>query len=437
MTKQVKPEFIYSVGDGFTTEEIKYGGKLGFAIYNSGSLRFSEQTTDVGKLIVYEKLPWLIANFSSNESLNDEINEEELYKGIRQYIYEQVEMPSELDYEVLTCWILASWRYQEFQSFPYICALGPSDSGKTRLLETLHQLSYRGYLGCNMSTASIFRGINEFGMSIFFDQGEGFANSPEYGAMLQIFNNGYRKGGQVSREYMNPSTNKYETEYFKIYSPKAIASIDRPASSLASRCIIFNMRTNTRTEISSILNEKKSTEIRNKLLLYRFHYVGNVGNEEKAKTYEEKIKTITMDGRIRELFLPLLSIVPNSATLCTLSTPPRSIEDALLEYIRHRNQLRINEEQLRPEAELTHCITECSKTMAQSRILIDDISNSFNLGKSTREEWSNKAICFKLRDMGFETKRAAEGTVLINDAKLLSALQKKYSVTPTDCIPEV
>jgi hypothetical protein len=201
------------------------------------------------------------------------------------------------------------------------------------------------------------------------------------------------------------------------------------------------MQTNTRNDISAIINEKKAAELRSKLLLYHFYYVNNVSNvdseEEKRIHVEDKIKKITPDGRLRELFIPLVTVVPVSSTLSTLSTPQQSIEDALLDFIRHRNQSRLNEERQSHDAVLTESITDCLDCLEKGRILLDTIVEKFNEGKSDKEQWTNRAVSAKLKDMGFEAVRIGRGTMLIMDAKLLSALQKKYSIVPTDCFAEV
>ena len=60
-------------------------------------------------------------------------------------------------YDILTSWIIASWVPECWKVVPYIFFYGPINSGKTRGLEILTTLSYRGLLSSNITTASLYR----------------------------------------------------------------------------------------------------------------------------------------------------------------------------------------------------------------------------------------------------------------------------------------
>jgi hypothetical protein len=105
--------------------------------------------------IVYqplERCPWPlpttpIAYSSANE----------LWKDIRSFINDHLFLPSKELYDVLTAWVLATWLQELWTVVPYIFFYGPIASGKTRGLETLRSISFRGILASNISPAALFR----------------------------------------------------------------------------------------------------------------------------------------------------------------------------------------------------------------------------------------------------------------------------------------
>ena len=151
---------IYTAGNGITNELIQYNGKTGFAIYNplSGSCTFIEH---LGSICTNASS----ALASSRNARLTMADDYKLFKEVRNFIYDNVEMPSDNDYDVLAAWLMASYRFMEFESFSYICAIGPPSSGKTRLIKTLWQLSYRGLFGAATASA-MFRAINRDHVSI-------------------------------------------------------------------------------------------------------------------------------------------------------------------------------------------------------------------------------------------------------------------------------
>ena len=98
------------------------------------------------------KLAWPSATTCGNYG-----SEETLYSEIRAFIVEHLDVPNDLYYDVYTCFILASWRAEDFKVVPYVFFIGPMASGKTRGLECFNMLCYRPILAASISAASLFR----------------------------------------------------------------------------------------------------------------------------------------------------------------------------------------------------------------------------------------------------------------------------------------
>jgi hypothetical protein len=411
LVTQTKTAVSYSAGDGATFELVENEGKSGFAIYNLGNdtYAFSEQT---GSVLPKQNVPWLLATMPIDYG-----NDYQLYQEVRKFIYDHVELPEETEYDIMTAWVLAAYRFQEFQSFPYVCAIGPPASGKTRLVKTLHQLSYRGIFGAALTASAMFRAIHRDNVSIYLDQSEHLSNSMQAPDFLAIVDNGYQKGG---KKYLtNNETGDYES--FNVYSPKAFASTKTLEETLESRSIRISMQARTR-DISIKIDEKRATILRSKLLLYKFR---NSEGTEDTEEDEEKLMSLTKDGRLIELFLPLY-IVTKSPSFPSGPSSPSSI---IIEYMKHKSQSRKDEEQVSVDAQIIRSITNCAGNVTNGKISLEILSFDYNCGKPEKEWWKAKTLAKKVRDLGFETCRMTNGsTGFYWNEKVLKKHQQRFMI---------
>lgn len=150
--------------DFFDFKEVEHEDQVGFAVYypspNEDKLEFvsyyGEEFESGVKFIPKSKdeIPWLLPSYPEEYG-----SENSLYSEVRQFIYLHLDLSLEWQYDVLTAWILAQWRQEEWTSCPYICVMGPKNSGKSRVEEVLQQLSYRGIFSPSMSNATLFHAI--------------------------------------------------------------------------------------------------------------------------------------------------------------------------------------------------------------------------------------------------------------------------------------
>ena len=96
-----------------------------------------------------ENVAWLLPEEALNYgSVSD------LTREVREYIYDHVFLPHEELYDVVTSWALATWVLEIWNAVPYLSALAPKGTGKSRLLETLKAISYHGIMTGNITTAA-------------------------------------------------------------------------------------------------------------------------------------------------------------------------------------------------------------------------------------------------------------------------------------------
>jgi len=219
----------------------------------------------------------------------------EINKFLDSYLY----LEDYRQLEVMTRWIIASYRQDQFQFAPYLQFIGPVESGKTRALELIALLSYRGILHAAITPAALCREITLYHPTVCMDQAEqSFNQSTERGAeMYNIFMCGYRSDQKyivASQESDTALVVRY------VFGFKAIASTNIFDEALASRSIIFHERRkaeDTRNRPGELGAGAAHTH---KLLYWR------LCNDPLAVPTEHP----DLSGRLREIYSPLMQIRP-------------------------------------------------------------------------------------------------------------------------------
>jgi hypothetical protein len=137
------------------------------------------------------------------------------------------------------------------QATPYLFVTSAEpESGKTRLLEVLHELVPEPLLTMNISDAALFRTIDSKQPVVFFDEVDSIfspkARERALRADLQaLLNAGYRRGQLVIRM---GGANRTTLETFRVFGPKALAGLGSLPPTLASRCVRIELKRRRLTE---------------------------------------------------------------------------------------------------------------------------------------------------------------------------------------------
>lgn len=253
---------VGTLKDGFVYEQI---ADHKYALYQDGKVSYVDRIENNKP---YPKLPWpLCTEATPYES------HETLWQEIRNCIYAHLDIANETAYDVLTSWTMATWVIEKWQSVPYLQFYGPFESGKTRALEILSQLSFRAWLSLYTTSANLYRPLEQWHPTLFLDESEVYGDREE---ILAILNAGYRRGQTVARQEQTPS-GEYVTKFYDVFSMKSLASTETFAQTLVSRCITFKMSKATRP-INMFIDTDQTQALRNQLLLFRFRNVRNVRN---------------------------------------------------------------------------------------------------------------------------------------------------------------
>lgn len=230
----------------------------------------------------------------------------ELLSDIESFIHRYVDV-TPLFEKIASYYVLLTWVYDGFNELPYLRLRGEPGSGKTRFLLTVGSLCYKPIFASGASTVSpLFRIIDSFRGTLVIDEGD-FRVSDEQAEIVKILNNGNAKGFPVLRSEATANRGEFNPRAYEVYGPKLIATRgffkDR---ALESRCLTEETgQRELRKDLPISLPESFKDEalsLRNKLLLYRFRNF-------RTKNPVAEQGDSTIEPRLNQIFLPLLSVV--------------------------------------------------------------------------------------------------------------------------------
>ncbi|MCD6240699.1 hypothetical protein J7K27_04145 [Candidatus Bathyarchaeota archaeon] len=366
------------------------------------------------RLIPIKRLPWLLCR-----EPKDYGSVEELWHELKEAFYHYLELQRKEEYDVLVAWTLMTWTIERFNIIPYLFFYGTWESGKTRGLELLQNLAYRGWLMPDISEASLFRVVDSLHPTLLIDEAEALAKRPEIRALL---NSGYKRGATVPRQTVTPE-GAYQTEWFEVFCPKALASTELLAKTTMSRCIVFKM-SKAQRKIPILLDTEWLADLRDKLLEYRFVMLLHERNEENERLQKstplEELAQRTGSNRLAELFLAPYLVAP------------AKYKNTILEYAQLVGLERIGEMVSTEEILVLSSILRCYNEgyISKGLILVKHIAEKINAELSYREAWTNKRVVQVATRLGFRKKRTQYGTAIIWDNQLIERLKKDIRYKP-------
>ena len=313
--KQIVPTASAALNDDAIVE-IVYKPELRrtyFSIYNAGRWTLQD-AVDLGsdaKLVPFSANNNLIKNEVVLLPSEPRIfgSEAQLVGEIREFIHRYVDFGKSFE-NVATHYVLLTWLYDAFNELPYLRLRGDYGSGKTRALLTIGSLCYKGFFASGASTVSpIFHTLDAFRGTLIFDEAD-FQFSDERAEIVKILNNGNVSGLPVLRTMMNRQR-EFNPQAFQVFGPKIVATRGSyDDKGLESRFLTEEMGSRKlRSDIPINLPDSfkdEARELRNKLLLYRFH------RRHEVKL-DESLVDPNIEPRLNQILLPLMSVVADDA----------------------------------------------------------------------------------------------------------------------------
>jgi len=349
-------------------------------------------------------------------------SEESLLREIQSFIHRYVDV-SPLFEKIASYYVLFSWVYDGFNELPYLRVRGDPGSGKTRFLLTIGSLCYKPIFASGASTVSpIFRILDSFHGTLIVDEGD-FRFSDEKAEVVKILNNGNVKGFPVLRSEVSGKGREFNPRAYHVFGPKLVATrgfFDDKA--LESRFLTeemgqYRLRHDVPINLSSSYKEE-ALHIRNKLVLFRFRNLNK-------RMPEESLVDRTIEPRLNQIFVPLLSIIEDS----------NAIED-LRELARRYNREMIADRGTEMEAQILEVVRDISDSPYPVRLTVKDIASWFadrhgsDYEKKVTSKWIGSVIRKKLN---LKTQKTRDGYIIpSSELAKLERLYEKYGVTSNE-----
>jgi hypothetical protein len=236
-------------------------------------------------------------------------NEGMLLADVQGFIHRYLDLSPTFE-KVATYYVLLSWLYDAFNELPYLRFQGDFGSGKTRALLIIGSICYKPFFARGASTVSpLFHTLDAFRGTLIFDEAD-FRFSDECAEIVKILNNGNVHGLPVLRTMMNRQR-EFNPQAFQVFGPKIVATRgsydDR---GLESRFLTELMGgRQLRADVPINLPDgfrEEARELRNKLLLYRFHRRFEV-------KLDPSLADPALEPRVNQILVPLLSVIRDPA----------------------------------------------------------------------------------------------------------------------------
>jgi len=226
----------------------------------------------------------------------------ELYEKVRETIRKFVNFAwDERLYDLCSCWVIASYFYDVFSTFPFLYFYGPSGTGKTRANLTITLLARHGIIITDPTKSFIYRFAQALKPTLGIDES---LIGPEIWKIVRVC---FKKGLKVPR--MEGSGKEgFSLRFFDTYIPIVFSASSRPSEvggeeADESRAIFINME-KAPDPIGRDPEVKEFQDLRDDLYLYRL-----LGINEVLKTYQEiKSQDLGLYGREKEVWLPVFTI---------------------------------------------------------------------------------------------------------------------------------
>jgi len=235
-----------------------------------------------------------------SETLKKELKE--IYQEIIIILKRFCDLKEE-QYSLVALWIIGTYVYEEFETYPYLFFNAMKGSGKTRILKLIAALSKNGELIGSLSESVLFRTAK--GRTMCIDEFERIG-SKEKQSLRELLNVAYKKGQVIKR--MKKKGENFVVEEFEVYTPIVMANIWGMEEILEDRCISLVLEKSDNPAIVKLIEDFTRNEevlaIKSKLSLtrcslcsvvYQKKYEGEWNNYiiEKYKTTLNTLNTLT------------------------------------------------------------------------------------------------------------------------------------------------
>jgi len=223
-------------------------------------------------------------------------------------------------YDLASCWVIGTYFYDLFHTYPFLYFYGSQGTGKTRAGRTATMLARHGYIVTDPTEAVLYRIAQAIKPTLLIDEA---LLGPHAWKLTRA---AFKKGFKVPR-IEKTDKEGFWLEFFDIYMPIVFASTELPSElggqdADEARAIIVNMQ-QAQDPIGRDPEPEDFADLRDDLYLYRLLSV-----DEVIKAFQEvKTQNLNLYGHEREVWLPIFTI----ASLCGVLDSVKEIAEELYE----------------------------------------------------------------------------------------------------------
>ncbi len=186
----------------------------------------------------------------------EEVDGDDLLDRIVGALCRHVVMPSHAA-EAVALWVVHCHAFENWRHTPRLGVLAPEkECGKSTLLDVLTCLVPRALKTENLSTATMFRTVDQFKPTLLIDEFDTFLRDNE--ELRGALNAGHAKGGRHLR--CEGDDNKVRA--FKTFGPAALAGIGRLPETLADRSILITLQKRKADEYIQDFRDDRADHLR-------------------------------------------------------------------------------------------------------------------------------------------------------------------------------
>ncbi len=233
-----------------------------------------------------------------------ECEPDELYQDVRGFIKENVDFRFSALYDLCAAWAFHTWFLPYFRATTHLLFVGVTKTGKTRALETLKSISYRGELGVSLTQAALFRSIDKKKITPFISEYQDL-RAEEKVEIDAVIKGGQKRGEIIWRSVITPSKD-YDVLTFDPFTAMAIGTQFTVREDIANRCFQIKMEEAVR-RVSKFVDYEKAQFLKEQLCYLRF-FTPRERIEECMTLADAWLEKEKIWGREYERYLPLLTM---------------------------------------------------------------------------------------------------------------------------------
>lgn len=256
-------------------------------------------------------------SFEDPESWLNELDGAELLNEISETINRYVILPKGGD-TALSLWVMFAWTHDAFQVSPLLDFRSPTKRcGKTTGQRVVKRLVPKPLVATNVSTPSLFRGIEAYSPTLLIDEVDTFLNRDQ--ETNGILNGGHERDGAF---VLRCEGDNHEPRIFSVWCPKVLSGIGRRKDTLEDRSIPIPMKRKAlgqKVEKLPINSGGEFLTLRRKMVRW---------SEDNLEELREANPDIpgSLNDRAQDNWWPLLAI----ADLCGKEWAEKARETALI-----------------------------------------------------------------------------------------------------------